>query len=284
VIDFRARANTPENEQYLRPRLADIEALGLRSIDGGEWYRAPAETVDEFVDRLDRCGIEGVVFVGRNRGSRPGWNLTNSWVAEMVARHPGRIHGFAGVDAERLETAPDQIREAVLGLGLVGANLDPFQIDAAADDRRFDVVYETCSELGVPLIITFGAGPGITAALRCWPLALDAIAQRFPALTIVACHGAWPFIREMVAVAWRNPNVYFDNSFYHFAPGAEGLIDAANTMIGNKMVYASAYPFRPLEQTLDGFLELGFRDDVLEDVLYGNAARILGLQAVREAA
>ena len=81
----------------------------------------------------------------------------------------------------------------------------------------------------------------------------------------------------MIAVAWRNPNVYFDNSFYHFAPGANMIVEAANSMIGHKLLYASAYPFAPLEATLERFKTLPFRPEVLPRVLYDNAASIFGL-------
>ena len=279
MIDFRARANTVETDRYVGPRKADIRAMGLRFPGGTEWYDPPIETTEEFVARMDRAGIEAVAFVGRNRGaSAPDWPLTNEWVAEQMRRHLGRFYGFAGIDAARIDLAHDVITEAVRSFGLVGAALDPFQIDAAADDPRFDVVYETCSELNVPLILTFGAGPGIPADLRCWPLALDHVARAYPTLTIVACHGAWPFLTEMVAAAWRNPNLYFDNSFYHFAPGAELIVDAVNSMVEDKMVYASAYPFCPLEETLTQFKQLGFTDVALRKVLYDNAAGILGLE------
>jgi predicted TIM-barrel fold metal-dependent hydrolase len=253
--------------------------MGLKFPGGTEWYDPPVETAEEFVARMDRAGIEAVAFVGRNRASSaPDWPLTNEWVAEVMHQHPGRFFGFAGVDAERLEVAVDVITYGIRQLGLIGAALDPFQIDASADDPRFDVVFETCAELDVPLILTFGAGPGIPADLRCWPLALDHVARHYPMLKIVACHGAWPFMTEMIAAAWRHPNLYFDNSFYHFAPGAEVVVEAVNSMIEDKMVYASAYPFCPLEETLVRFKQLGFTDEARRKVLYDNAAGILGLE------
>ena len=75
----------------------------------------------------------------------------------------------------------------------------------------------------------------------------------------------------MIAVAWRRENVYFDNSPYHHAPGASILVDAANTMIGHKMFYASAYPFAPIGESLRRFRELPFEPQVMEKVLYKNA-------------
>ncbi len=81
--------------------------------------------------------------------------------------------------------------------------------------------------------------------------------------------------RTVIAVAWRCENVFFENSFYHFAPGADALVDAANSMIGDKMLYASAYPFSPIGETLERFRALPFRPDVAEKVLYINADKLL---------
>jgi predicted TIM-barrel fold metal-dependent hydrolase len=278
VIDFRARANTPEAARYTGPRLSDIATLGIRNVDGAQrWHEAPIETVAGFVERLDQAGIGTVVFTGRNRRTQPDWPLTNEWVAAAARDHPGRIVGFAGIDAEHLDDSGRVLVHAVEVLGLRGANLDPFQIDASPDDPRFDPVYEMCTSLGIPLVVTVGAIPAIRARLRNWPLAIDAVAQRFPELTIVACHGGWPFTSDMIAVAWRNPNVYFDNSAYHLAPGAGLIVEAVNTLVMDKVVYASAYPFMPLEETLANVLNLGFSDDALRRLLHDNAARILRL-------
>jgi len=278
VIDFRARANTPEAARYSGPRLATIAAMGIRNVDGASrWHEAPSETVPEFIARLDRVGITTVVFTGRNRAAQPDWPLTNEWVAGVMRDHPGRVVGFAGIDAERLDEAPGELGQAIETLGLRGANLDPFQIDASPDDARFDGIYDACAALCIPLVVTVGAIPAIPARLRNWPLAIDAVAQRHPKLTVVVCHGGWPFTSEMIAVAWRNPNVYFDNSAYHFAPGSDLVVKAVNTLIMDKVVYASAYPFMPLEETLEGVLRLGFTEEALSHVLHGNAARILAL-------
>lgn len=279
VIDFRARPNTPETDTYLRPRIDQIERMGIRFPGGGRnWYRAPGETVDEFIARLAPAGIDAVVFCGRNRtAAMPGWPLTNGFVAEVAARYPDQVLAIGGLDATDLGGAPDELRRVVGELGLRGANIDPFQIEAEADDPRFFPVYQAASELGVPVILTFGGVPGVPGVMRNGARALDSIAQRFPGLTLISCHGAWPFTMDMVAVAWRNPNVYFENSFYHFAPGADVLVQAANEMVADKMLYASTYPFVPLEETLARFQALPFKPEVRDAVMGGNARRIFGL-------
>ena len=41
---------------------------------------------------------------------------------------------------------------------------------------------------------------------------LDEVAVDFPELTIIACPPGWPWVHELIAVAWRHPNVYLDIS------------------------------------------------------------------------
>lgn len=283
VIDFRARPNTPEWARYLARRTTTIrtEAGGMKY---GE-YTAAEESLDGFLKQLDDAGIGRAVFAARDRsGTDPDWTLTNDFVAECVRAAPDRIIGFAGVDGSRPEAAAEAVRRAVCELGLLGACFDPFLLKAAPDDERFDVIYRACSDLGVPAVVTLGGLPGIPTPLRnSSPLALDVVAKRFPDLVIIASHGGWPFPLEMIAVAWRCENVYFENSFYHFAPGAEVLVEAANTMIGHKMLYASAYPFAPLGETLRKFRTLPFDDDVADRVLFGNADRLLAQIAAGQA-
>ena len=273
VIDFRARPNVPEYAAYLRPRLDAIAA----ETGGFGRYQAPDQSVDEFVMSLDAAGITAAVFVARNRtAGGDDWPLTNDLVAEAAAAHPDRLIAFGGLDLSDVPSAADEAHRCIEELGFRGLSIDPFQVGLTADDDAIDPIYETCERAGVALAITLGGMPGIRQSLRTGdPIALDEVAQSYPDLVIVGSHAGWPFTMVMAAVAWRRPNVYFENSFYHFAPGAKVLVDAANTMIGHKMLYASAFPFAPLPETLEGFRGLDFAPDVLEDVLYGNARRLL---------
>jgi predicted TIM-barrel fold metal-dependent hydrolase len=280
IVDFRARPHIPEYAHYLGPRIDAIERdTGLTAV-GFPKFRAKPESVEEFVANMDEARIDVAVFAARNRASSGPWPLSAETVAAAVAQFPDRLVGLAGVDLARPESIADDILHAVQELGLRGVCVDPFQVQAAADDPQLEIVYETCENLGVPVVVTMGAMPGVNASLACAnPLALDNVALRHPGLVIVGSHSGWPFTSEMIAVAYRHPNVYFENSFYHFAPGAQVLVEAANTLIGAKMLYASAYPFAPLRESLEAFEKLPFSPAVKELVLGGNAARLLDLNA-----
>lgn len=274
IIDFRARPNTPEWARYLSRRTSLIRT---QSGTGFSDFRAPEESLAEFIGQLDSLGIEQAVFAARNRKlSDPEWTLTNDFVAECVAAHPQRIVGFGGVDAKDPQGAAKDAEDAIARLGLLGICFDPFALDAAPDDPRFDPIYDVCDRLGAAAVVTLGGWPGISSALRLSnPLALDAVARRFPNLLLIGSHAGWPFTMDMIAAAWRCENLYFENSFYHFAPGADRLVEAANTMIPDKMLYASAYPFVALGETLARFKALAFNDDARDKILSGNARRVL---------
>jgi predicted TIM-barrel fold metal-dependent hydrolase len=103
------------------------------------------------------------------------------------------------------------------------------------------------------------------------------VARDFPELKIVVSHGGYPWVNEMINIAQRNANVYLDLSEYEHSPLSEAYLQAANTMITDKVLYASAHPFVDFKKSLDIYEKLPLRDDVREKIMYGNAARLLNL-------
>jgi predicted TIM-barrel fold metal-dependent hydrolase len=60
---------------------------------------------------------------------------------------------------------------------------------------------------------------------------------------------------------------------------ADAYIQAANTMIPDKILYASAHPFVDFKEALKKYEQLQLKDDVRQKILYDNAARLLGLKS-----
>ena len=84
-------------------------------------------------------------------------------------------------------------------------------------------------------------------------------------------------MNEIIGVALRWENVFIVPDMYIFAPGGGLYVEAANGCMQNQILFGSSYPFRPMKQSIDDYRTLGFRDDVIESVMYGNAARLLKL-------
>jgi aminocarboxymuconate-semialdehyde decarboxylase len=77
----------------------------------------------------------------------------NDEVAALVARHPGRIHGLASVDAYDGERAAREAERAIGELGLLGLFVDCARGDALIDAPQARPTLEVAARLGVPVFV-----------------------------------------------------------------------------------------------------------------------------------
>ena len=129
------------------------------------------------------------------------------------------------------------------------------------------------------MVISTGPGTRVPGAIMgdASPARVDEVARDFPDLTIVMSHGGYPYVQEACMVCHRNANVYMEWSEYETWPFADGYVKAGNELIPDKLIFASAHPFYDSWERAKLYETLGFRPDVLENVLYNTAARILGI-------
>lgn len=269
IIDFRCRPNTAE---YLSA-FSDSAATVTGKL--GE-SRSEASTLEAWVASFESQGVERVVFTGRQLLGHGGYDVGNDYIADVMGRFPGKVVGFAGIDPLNGMRSVRAVDHAIRNLGLKGISIEPFSRQVAANDRRLYPVYTKCAELGVPVVVTCGPlpfpGPRISQGdVR----AIDDVATDFPELTIVIDHSGWPWVTETIAIVYRHENVYIDTSLYSHFPGAELFADAANTIIKDRILFASAFPTVPLDKALKNVRKLPFSPEALEGVLYGNAQKLL---------
>lgn len=230
-----------------------------------------------FLEEFDASEVDIGVVPGRVCGPHIG-QVPNDDVAAMVDESEGRLVGFAAVDVDAPD-ARDELERAIGELGMVGLAIDPgfLATPAFVDDERLAPLYSACEELGVPVMLTVSgnAGPDIGYAD---PVRLDRLAAGRPGLTIIVAHAGWPWVRPVLGIAFRRPNVVISPDQYLLGlPGADDWIAAANTYLGDRLLFGSSYPFMPLQGALDYYRAQPLRAEVVEGVLGGNAAQVLGL-------
>lgn len=272
VIDCRFRPLTPEFECYITPEPANFWVTQTRPLKP-----EPLETTMKYFRKM---GITGAVCSGRDMRSVGGAHIPNEYIADLVKQYPVFI-GVAGADPQNGHVRSD-IEHAVRNLGLKGVSVDPFALKTTADDKRFYPIYETCAELNVPVIITIGPLPIRGGSYIEWgsPLPVDHICADLPDLRVLLSHAGFPWTQELIAIVWRHENLYFESSIYRHLPGADLLVEAVNTCIGDKMCYASAYPYADYTQALPKFLAQGYDPAVLPKILHENAERLFGLNGL----
>jgi predicted TIM-barrel fold metal-dependent hydrolase len=240
-----------------------------------------ARPLEDLVLALRQAGVERTVLHNL-LPTTPG--LSNDDLARHVQAFPDDLIGFARVDPTQGQLAADEVRRCVQTLGFRGATITPFWHRVRANDPVCWPLYRACSELGVPIWIHTSINWVRSAALSFeHPLFIDEVAAQFPELTIIVGHGGWPWIADMVAVAWRQPNVYVDTSAFrpkHLAvpnSGWDMLWHFMSRTLRQKVLFGSTWSLlgMALPSLVDEVHSLGLPAGVERAWLHDNAARIL---------
>ncbi|MDD1742542.1 MAG: amidohydrolase, partial [Methanotrichaceae archaeon] len=229
------------------------------------------KSIDLFMKEMDEAGVDKGILVGRKAGHR---SVSNDDIAELRDIYLDRFPiAIAGIDCSNVDAALVEIKRTMLGMDFKGIAVDPGWCAPPlyVDDKRIYPIYSRCSELGGVLYLTCSLmqGPDISYAD---PARIQRVANDFPDMQIVVVHGAFPFVNEMLGVMIANAplaNLWLMPDFFQFIPGfagAQDWVDAANHYLGDRMIYASSYPVRPLSQSLSEFRRFSYKPETLENL------------------
>jgi hypothetical protein len=248
--------------------------------------RAACPTQAQFDGMLDDAGVStAVVYTEYYETSLGVRTVSNDVVADYVARDPGRLLGLAGVDPWK-DDAVSETRRALTELSLRGIVLSPFKQRLDPSDARMARIFSVCEELGAPVFLHTGINWWVDTTYEIGhPRHIDALASSFPNLKIVALHCGWPWVEDMMMVAWRHANVYLDISAHrpkHMTipdSGWSPLLYWGNRMLSNRVVFGSTWTLigMSIKDLADEVRSLPLKDEVIERWLHGNAERLLGL-------
>lgn len=167
----------------------------------------------------------------------------NDALADLVAKHPGRLLGAAQLPMQDVAAAVVELRRAVADLGLVAAYIDTDPAGRMLDDPALDAFYEAVVEADVPLFVhPTPLGPGgppadprlrrfdldlLTGFARDETLAVAALVfggvlERHPGLDVCISHGggaaaflAGRFARAVEVRPWASPALR-EHGFEHW--------------------------------------------------------------------
>lgn len=253
-----------------------------------KYFRAgkPPESVEEMAEYYATLDIFGVVFAIDNESVSGHPPMTNDYIADIAKKYPKQFVAFGSVDPWKGRAAVREISRCK-ELGMLGLKFMPNTQEFFPNDQRFYPIWEKAQELGLVVLIHSGTtgvgagspgGGGIKLKYSRPIPHIDDVAADFPKLSIVMAHPSWPWQEEQLAMLVHKPNVYMDLSGWspkYFQPS---LVQYANTLIQDKVLFGSDYPVVMPERWLKDFEVAGFKDDVREKILYQNASRLLGIK------
>lgn len=280
IIDFRIR---PPYKEFLGTAMyaQAVRRDGImRSIGFEPSNAAVQQSVELMLAEMDEAGVDLGVVVGRNSGALG--SVPNAIVREFCDAHPGRFLSIASIDPTDRKRAVRDIDEAIAA-GFLAVNIEPGGASPPlhTDDRRIYPIYAHCEDRELPVILMTGgnAGPDISYSS---PEHLDRVLGDFPALRVVSSHGNWPWVHQILHIAFRRPNLYLSPDYLLAnMPGMDDYVKAADSWLADRILYASAFPFAPIKEYLEWFRRLPIRPENMKLITYENASRLLNLDARR---
>jgi predicted TIM-barrel fold metal-dependent hydrolase len=211
--------------------------------------------------------------------------LSNDEVVRFAADNADIAIAFASINPHR---GADGVREArrLIDSGMVrGLKLHPPVQEFYPNDRVAYPLYEVFAEARLPVLFHTGHS-GLGTGMRGGggirlkygqPMPIDDVAVDFPDMPIILAHPSFPWQDEAISICLHKPQVYIDLSGWspkYFSPT---LVQYANTLLKQKVLFGSDYPMLTPDRWLADFQSAAFRDEVRPLILKENAVRLLGL-------
>lgn len=233
---------------------------------------------------MDEAGIERAFLIATKTGRLgvPGsWHLPYEIVARAVERHPGRFYGLAGLDPTEGMAGVRALETAVRDYGFIGAHMYPHWFELAPDHARWYPFYAKCVELDVPVQMQVGQSLIYTPEQRLRsvgrPIAIDAVACDLPELKLIGIHVGIPWTDEMIAMAWKHPNVFIGCDAHSPKYWPASFVQFINSYGQDKVLFGTDYPVLDFARTRAEIEALNLRAAPKRKLLRENALRIYKL-------
>jgi uncharacterized protein len=229
------------------------------------------DPVSLVLQQMDRFGIEkAMIGVGEDSAQR------------ALKMFPDRfVPSGALVDPNDVMGSVNAIRREYLQFGIRATSVFPAGTfpQVPIDDPKMYPIYATCVELAIPIFVCAGVpGPRVPFAPQ-EVSRIDIVMFDFPDLVFVTRHGCEPWEDLAVKLMLKWPNLYYSTSAFAPKYYPKAIIDYANSRGADKVLYAGYFPMGlSLERIFSELPKVPLKDEVWPKFLYGNAARILGLE------
>jgi hypothetical protein len=225
--------------------------------------------------------VDSEAFTGQPR-------IPNEEIAAGARENADVLIPFASIDPHKGRRGVDEARRLIAEHGVRGFKFHPNVQAFFPNERMAYPFYEVIEEAGLPVVFHSGhsgigsglPGGGGVRLKYSNPMHVDDVAVDFPSLTIVLAHPSFPWQDEALSVAMHKPQVYIDLSGWspkYFPPQ---LVQYANTLLREQVLFGTDYPFITPERWLVDFDTLDIKPEVRPLILKENATRMLGLDEV----
>ncbi len=249
------------------------EKIAQKAVDAiGDFYNIEMfgeGTADHLLASRERAPITNFI-VHSVATTANSVETINNFIAEQRRLHP-EFTGFMAMHQDYPD--PEKEIERAIGLGLKGVKIHPDTQAVNMDDPRLMAVYEII-EGRLPLVVHVGD------YRYDWshPRRLINILHTFPNLVVDATHfGCWSRY-EVGYDLMHEETVFTDMSSAQLYLGQRRTRELTRLWGTDRVMFGSDYPMWDPAAEYDQFTTAGFSDDELENMLWHNAERFVGMK------
>lgn len=304
----------PDFEQYWLDTVEDVEParyaqMLVRLNDFGEQRLAAMDTSGIGISVLSLAG-PGVQVERDTATATYKACKVNDFLAEQIARYPGRYRGFAHLAVQDAKTAADELERCVRELKFCGAMINGHTNGQYLDHPDTYPLWERAEALSVPLylhpadpvtqMVALNGHRGLKRATWEWTvetgthalrIVFSGLFDRFPGVRLALGHlgetlpyQLWRFdsrARAYGVKLKKRPSDYIRENIVVTTSGMFSFepIDCALKALGRaNVMYSADYPFEDPAEAGLFVTKLPLDTSVLDDISYGNAARFLRIE------
>lgn len=249
----------------------DVAERAIDSMSDDVRYHAHYDgTVDGLLAVMDQAGVAVSVLAPVATSAKQVESI-NDWTADMISE---RLVAFGAMHPDFPEPRLEIARMAALGMKGIKLHAE-FQSFHPHEDR-LRPIYEAAEEHGMVVLFHAGSDPKFDTVSGS-PKVFRALAAEYPGLTFVLAHMGGYRMWDEVAAELLGLPVYFDTSQATELLSPRELTSLIRAHGADKVVFGSDGPWTDPAAALHALRTIGLTTEELEQVLWGNAARLLKL-------
>lgn len=248
----------------------------MRIIDahvhiGKGMFGGPDVTSEKMASDLEYCGVEkAVVFT---LGGLFDYDCvgSNNEIKGLADQRPEMFIPFCTVNPHRGKAAVNELRRAVLKMGMRGLKLHGWCQAFSVMHPSLGEIVEEAANLRIPILFHDGSSP------YCTSLQIGYLAERHPKATIILGHaGLYDYWKNAIDAAMRSENVVLCACGAPFI-GVKRMVEEIGA---DRIVFGSDAGFchrGMIEYGIKRILQLKISEGEKEKILGLNMARMLGI-------
>jgi len=257
IIDFHTHIVSPRIKENRSKYLQlDPAFAGIYSNP-----KAKLATADELIASMDRDGVDIAVVLNYGWTTHQLCVEVNDYIIESVNRYPDRLIGFCNIQPESMDNAIHEIERCaeagIKGVGEIRPDIQSFDF---GNPESMSPLIDVMQRNNL-ILLTHASEPvghHYPGKGKATPELLYNFIKTYPDVKVVCAHwgGGLPFYALM-------PQIY------------KQVIQLVGA---DKILFGSDYPLIPQRRYLKEIDSIDLSREYKENMLYGNAARLLGME------